>query len=112
MPVLHMMCIARVSNGVWEVLNDSGHSSFNVGTVSVVGNQVQITYGTPITSKVSYGDAHEDETYNAADIRAGASVGLTALKFNLARNGVVLDPLSTDVALNYSNVMVEVWRSS
>jgi len=60
----------------WTVLTDAGHQPTGLSRVEVRKDRIRVHYGFT-AAKVGSLQATPDETYTAANVRVGASVGLT-----------------------------------
>ena len=106
-PVLHASGTIRCSGGVWSAINDSGHEPYGIGSISVVGNFIQVNYTSAMT-EVSSVQVTADNDYNGEQVTAGASGSLGYTRINLRKGGAVVSPAS--VCDNpYTNSWITAW---
>lgn len=65
----------RHSTSGWYVINDAGHQPTGFGTIETLPDRVRIWYAAPVL-KVGSVQVTPDESFTAAGVRVGASVGL------------------------------------
>lgn len=68
--------IRWVNSTTWTVLDDAGHTPTGIASVQVMADRVRVNY-TFTAEKVSSFQATPDESFASADVRVGASVGLS-----------------------------------
>ncbi len=69
-------CLRRVNAHQWEALTDGGHQPVGVAKVDVYSDRVRVHYSDPVAKVVTFA-ATVDESFAAAGVRCGASVGLS-----------------------------------
>lgn len=68
--------IRWVNSTTWTVLNDAGHKPVGISSVQLFADRVRVHH-TFTANKVRSFQATSDEAFASADVRVGASVGLT-----------------------------------
>jgi len=68
--------IRWVNSTTWEPVADAGHTPTGITSVTVLSDRVRVNYDFT-AEKVSSFQATPDEAFASADVRVGASVGLT-----------------------------------
>lgn len=95
--------VLRNVSGTWSFLNDSGHVSVNVDSVSVSGNEVIINYSSISASKVVSFVIAPDERFARDAIIGGASVGLTEARIRIGA------PLNFWINIDTQTVTTSPW---
>lgn len=108
-PKLHAAGVIRCVNGVWEILDDAGHTPYNLTGISANTTRVLVTY--PEITKIVTAFAETDETYVKYKITSGASVGLSQMAIQMGKTNSPSDGLINPLTAGYSssNIWLGVW---
>lgn len=85
--------IRRISGDEWGALNDAGHTSRGIESVTLYDNRVRVHHAFT-AGKVSSFQATPDEQFAASGVRVGASVGYahTDIYFYMGTSQTPVDP--------------------
>jgi hypothetical protein len=91
--------IYRIDASNWGMMNDAGHASIGIDRVTFNSTQVRVIY-TKVATKIHSVQVTPDETFSAAGVRLGASVGTTytAIQFYMGSSNVPIDPATLSAA--------------
>lgn len=105
-PRMFLACVLRGVGGVYDVLDDSGHTPFGVSHVETRSDRVRVHYTDPVWRLAAI-QATSDETYVRAGIAAGVSGRLDAADVFFAKDGNPINP--SQACLAGSNVWLTGW---
>lgn len=92
----------------WYVINDAAHQPTGFGTIETLPDRVRVWYATPV-AKVGSVQVTPDESFTAAGVRVGASVGLERMDvfFYMGTSQTPVNPAQLTRA--NANVWVTGW---
>jgi hypothetical protein len=92
-------------NGQWYILDDSGHTPFNIASVEQNSTFITIYYESPMED-IHWSNVDADESLVIMDIQPGASVGRENAKIYLAKDGKIVNP--SDIKSPLANIWVYI----
>ena len=89
---VYVSAAIRCVNNRWSAVSTSNQRPTGIKSITASGSQLSIY--TDYTSYIGSVQVTSDEVYNAHNIRAGASVGVSNIVLKITRNGKLVSPNS------------------